>query len=57
MKNFQNHRITNKKMEEDNFDDEKKLLEIKIEHDPDIRENKKSKSWSFAIMWFQERIS
>ena len=43
-------------MEEDNFDYEKKLLEIKIEHDPNIRENKKSKSWSFAIMWFKREF-
>jgi len=36
--------------------DDKKLLEIEISHDPNIRKIKKSKSWSFAIMWFRNEF-
>ena len=37
----------------DNFDNYDKLLEIEISYDPNIKENKKSKNWSFAIMYFK----
>jgi hypothetical protein len=32
------------------------LLDIEISHDPNVRENKQSKSWSFAIMWFKDEF-
>ena len=36
-----------------NFDN---LLEFEILYDPNIRENKESKSWNFAIMWFKNEF-
>ena len=42
-------------MNDDNLND-KKLLEIEISHDPNIKKNKESKSWSFAIMWFKNEF-
>jgi len=42
-------------MNDDNLND-KKLLEIDISYDPNVRENKESKSWSFAIMWFKREF-
>ena len=38
---------------DDNFDN---LLEFEISYDPNIIENKQSKSWSFAIMWFKNEF-
>ena len=37
----------------DNFD---KLLEFEIACDPNIKQNKESKSWTFAIMWFKNEF-
>jgi len=32
------------------------LLEFEISYDPNIKQNKQSKSWSFAIMWFKNEF-
>lgn len=41
-----------------NDEDNKKLLEMGIEHDPDIKKKngRKSKSWMFATMWFKREF-
>lgn len=40
-----------------NDEDNKKLLEMGIEHDPDdIKNGGKSKSWMFATMWFKREF-
>ena len=38
----------------EDFDD--KLLKIKIEYDPDMKNGGESKSWMFAIMWFKREF-
>jgi hypothetical protein len=32
------------------------LLEFEISYDPNIKKNKQSKSWCFAIMWFKNEF-